>query len=93
MVFQHAGSIPESDFVDGGRVMKNWLIPLTVLGLSGLALFYASDRGRTQLKAVFNRVARDGDPLGDFNRFLDDQLDAIQRTLDDLSDALEEQRA
>jgi hypothetical protein len=73
--------------------MKNWLIPATVLGLSGLALFYASDRGRTQMRAFFKRVTRDGDPLGEFNRFLDDQLDAIQRTLDDLSEALEEQQA
>jgi len=73
--------------------MKNWLIPATVLGLSGLALFFASDRGRTQLSAFFDRVAREGDPLGEFNRFLDDQLGSIQRTLDDLSEALEEQQA
>ena len=73
--------------------MKNWLIPATVLGLSGLALFYASDRGRAQMRSFFTRVARDGDPLREFNRFLDGQLDAIQRTLDDLSEALEEQQA
>ncbi|HEY6272075.1 MAG TPA: hypothetical protein VIX19_08785 [Terriglobales bacterium] len=71
--------------------MKHWLIPATVLGLSGLGLFYASDRGRTQMRAFFDRLARDGDPLGEFSRFLDDQLDAIQRTLDDLSEALGEQ--
>ena len=73
--------------------MKNWLIPATVLGLSGLALFYASDRGRSQLKAFFDRVAAEGDPLGEFSRFLDGQLDAIQHTLDDLSEALEQQQA
>lgn len=73
--------------------MKNWWIPATLLGLSGLALFYASDHGRAQMKSFFDRVASEGDPLGGFNRFLDDQLDAIQRTLDDLSEALEEQQA
>jgi hypothetical protein len=73
--------------------MKHWLIPATLLGLSGLGLFYASDRGRTQMRAFFDRLARDGDPLGDFNRFLDAQLDAIQRTLDDLTEALGEQQA
>jgi hypothetical protein len=72
---------------------KSWWIPATVLGLSGLALYYATDRGRAQVKDFLQRVARDGDPLGEFNRFLDDQLDAIQRALDDLSDTLEEQKA
>ena len=72
---------------------KNWWIPATVVGLSGLALFYATDRGRKQMRAFFQRVAREGDPLGEFNRFLDDQLDAIQRALDHLSEAIEEQKA
>ena len=69
---------------------KSWWIPATVLGLSGLALFYTTDRGRAQIKGFFERVAREGDPLGEFNRFLDDQLDAIQRALDHLSENLEE---
>lgn len=78
----------------GGWVMnKSWWIPATVLGLSGLALFYTSDRGRAQMKALFERVARDGDPFGEFNRFLDVQLDAIQQALDHLSESLEEQKA
>jgi hypothetical protein len=72
---------------------KSWWIPATVLGLSGLALYYSTDRGRAQVKGFLQRVARDGDPLGEFNRFLDDQLDAIQRALDDLSDTIEEQKA
>jgi hypothetical protein len=72
---------------------KNWWIPATVLGLSGLALFYATDRGRKQMTAFFQRVARDGDPFGEFNRFLDDQLEAIQRALDHLSETIEEQKA
>jgi hypothetical protein len=45
------------------------------------------------MRAFLARVTREGDPLGEFNRFLDDQLGAIQRTLDDLSEALEEQQA
>jgi hypothetical protein len=69
---------------------KSWWIPATVLGLSGLALFYTTERGRAQLEGFFQRVARDGDPLGGFNRFLDDQLGAIQRALDHLSENLEE---
>ena len=72
---------------------KKWWIPATVLGLSGLALFCATDRGREQMRAFFQRVAREGDPLGEFNRFLDHQLEAIQGALDHLSESLEEQKA
>lgn len=73
--------------------MRNWFVPIAVLGLSGLGLFCASERGREQMRAFFDRMAGAGDPLGEFNKFLDDQLSAIQRTLDDLAEALEEQRA
>lgn len=66
------------------------MIPVTVLGLSGLGLFCASERGRVQMRALFDRVVRHGDPLGEF---LEVQLAAIQRTLDDLAEALEEQSA
>lgn len=66
------------------------MIPVTVLGLSGLGLFCASERGRAQVRAVFDRISRHGDPLGEF---LESQLTAIQRTLDDLAEALEEQSA
>jgi hypothetical protein len=71
--------------------MRNWLAPLAVLGLSGLGLVCASERGRNSLRALFERVATEGDPIGEVNRFLDDQMKAIQDTLDRLADALEEQ--
>jgi hypothetical protein len=66
------------------------MIPVTVLGLCGLGLFCASERGREQMRVLFDRVSRHGDPLGEF---LEGQLTAIQRTLDDLAEALEEQSA
>jgi hypothetical protein len=66
------------------------MIPVTVLGLSGLGLLCASDRGREQMRGVFDGASRHGDPLGEF---LEGQLTAIQRTLDDLAEALEEQSA
>ena len=73
--------------------MRNWFVPIAVVGLSGLGLFCASKRGREQVRVLFDRLARQGDPLGEFNRFLEDQLQAIQRTLEDLAEALEEQQA
>jgi hypothetical protein len=70
--------------------MKNWLLPITVLGVSGLGLLFATERGREQMRSFFERIAEHGDPFGEFNQFLDDQLSAIQRTLDSLAEALEE---
>ncbi len=73
--------------------MRNWLVPVTLVGLSGLGLFLLSERGRAQARTFFDRVSRHGDPLGEFNKFLDDQVATIQRALDELSEALEEQSA
>lgn len=73
--------------------MRNWLVPAALLGISGLGLFCASERGREQIRGLLDRLARDGDPLGEFNEFLDDQLATIQRTLDAVAEALEQQRA
>ncbi len=70
--------------------MKNWLIPVAVLGVSGLGLLFASERGREQFRGFFDRLLVHGDPLGEFNKFVDEQLLVIQRTLDGLAAALEE---
>jgi hypothetical protein len=70
--------------------MKNWFIPIAVLGVSGLGLLFASERGREQVRAFFERLVEHGDPLGEFNKFVDEQLTAIQHALDSLAEALEE---
>ena len=69
--------------------MKNWLLPIAVLGVSGIGLLCASERGRTQLRSLFDRLARSEDPFGEFNEAVESQLDHIQQTLDQLSEALE----
>ena len=69
--------------------MKNWLLPIAVLGLSGLGLVFATDRGREQLRNFFDRMASSDDPLGEFNHAVEEQLQNIQRALDQLSEALE----
>jgi hypothetical protein len=73
--------------------MRNWLVPAALLGLSGVGLFFASERGREQVRTLLDGLARNGDPLGEFNDFLDDQVATIQRTLDAVAEALEQQRA
>jgi hypothetical protein len=73
--------------------MKNWLIPIAVLGVSGLGLLCASERGREQVRNLFDRLLEHGDPLSEFNKFVDDQLSTIQNALDSLAEALEEPQA
>jgi len=69
--------------------MKNWFLPVTVLGLSGLGLLFASERGRERVRQALDKLMEHGDPLGEFNKFCEDQLETIQRNLDRISEALE----
>ena len=73
--------------------MKKWYLPVTVLGLSGLGLLFASERGRDRMRHAFDRLVEHGDPLGEFNKFCEEQLDTIQRNLDRLAEALEDPQA
>ncbi|HZD93328.1 MAG TPA: hypothetical protein VE133_03680 [Candidatus Sulfotelmatobacter sp.] len=70
--------------------MKNWYLPVTVLGLSGLGLLFASERGRQRIRQAFDKLVQHGDPLGEFNKFCEEQLNMIQRNLDRLAEALED---
>ena len=69
--------------------MKNWFLPVLVLGLSGVGLLFATEKGREQMLGLFDRMAKSVDPLGTFNQVFEEQLDNIQHTLDRLSQALE----
>jgi hypothetical protein len=69
--------------------MKNWLLPVIVLGVSGLGLVFASERGREQVRNFFDRMVESDDPLGEFNKAVEEQLENIQHTLDRLAEALE----
>lgn len=73
-----------------GNDMKNWFLPATLLGLSGLALVFASERGRERVRHFLDDLMEHGDPLGEFNKFCDDQLEMIQQNLDRVAKALEE---
>jgi hypothetical protein len=73
--------------------MKNWFLPVAVLGLSGLGLVFASERGRQRLEGLFDRLMEHGDPVGEFGKFVDEQLTSIQHTLDSLAQALDETEA
>lgn len=72
--------------------MKNWLLPIAVLGVSGLGLVFASNRGRQQLRQLFDRQTGSQDPFGAFGQVLERELEQIQEVLDQLSETLETAR-
>jgi len=69
--------------------MKNWFVPVTLLGLSGLALVFTSEKGRERVRHFLDDLMEHGDPLSEFNKFCEDQLETIQQNLDQLAKALE----
>jgi len=73
--------------------MKNWFLPVTVLGLSGLGLVFASEKGRERVRRAFDHILEHGDPLNEFNKFCEEQLEMIQRNLDRVAQALEDPQA
>lgn len=69
--------------------MKNWYLPAVVLGLSGVGLLFATEKGRERVLGFFERVAKSENPLGTFNEAFEEQLENIQNALDRLSQALD----
>ncbi len=70
--------------------MKNWFVPVTLLGLSGLALVFTREKGRERVRHFLDDLMEHGDPLSEFNKFCEDQLETIQQNLDRVAKALEE---
>lgn len=68
--------------------MRKWFLPMTVLGLSGLGVFLASDRGREVLRRVRDRFDEAPDRLQDWTDSYQDELGKIQATLDNLAEKL-----
>ena len=62
--------------------MRKWYLPLTVLGVAGVAALVLSERGRESLRRVLGRLEGAPEPFRGWN-------DAAQREMEDLQEALE----
>ena len=62
--------------------MRKWYLPLTVLGVAGLAALVLSERGRESVRRVLGRLEDTPEPFRGWN-------DAAQRELESLQDAIE----
>jgi len=90
VILKHHISQQVADSPEREYDMKNWFLPATLLGLSGLALVFASEKGRERVRNFLDNLMEHGDPLGEFNKFCEDQLEMIQQNLDRVARALEE---
>ncbi len=62
--------------------MWKWYLPLTVLGVAGLAALVLSERGRESVRRVLGRWENVPEPFRGWN-------DAAQREMENLQEALE----
>ena len=68
--------------------MRRWYVPLTVLGLGGISAFLLSERGRSALRAIFQRLQQAPDRLLELNDNLQRDLNRIQSALDRIAESV-----
>lgn len=73
--------------------MRKWFLPLTVLGVGGIGAFFLSDRGRKSARWVSDRIDEAPERLADWNTTVQQELDRIQKTLNQVAEALETRSA
>jgi hypothetical protein len=69
--------------------MRRWFVPLTVLGLGSAGALLLTERGRTALRALFERFQQAPERLLELNDSFPSELDRIQAALDDIADSLD----
>ncbi len=68
--------------------MRKWYLPLTVLGLSGLGMFIASEAGRNAVRRVVHGMDDGPEGFDQWNETAQRELDNIQAKLDQLAKSL-----
>ena len=69
--------------------MRKWYVPLTVLGVSGLGMFFLTDRGRQTLRWIAENIHRGPDKLLEWNEAAQRELDLIQTALNHVAESLQ----
>ena len=68
--------------------MRKWYLPLTVLGVAGLAALALSERGRDSVRRMLGRMEDAPEPFRGWNEASQRQLESLQEALERLSDTL-----
>ncbi|HZQ92088.1 MAG TPA: hypothetical protein VFA60_09875 [Terriglobales bacterium] len=69
--------------------MRKLYLPLTVIGIGGLGLLFATDAGRRGLRRLLVALERSPEALADFNQFAQNELDRIEAALKSVAESLE----
>ena len=68
--------------------MRKWYLPLTVLGVAGLAALVLSERGRESVRRMLGRLDDAPEPFRGWNDAAQRELESLQEALERLSDTL-----
>jgi len=69
--------------------MRNWYLPVTVLGLGGLGVLFLTERGRYAMRWAYHNLHRAPGTLLEWNETAQRELDRIQNALNRVADSLE----
>lgn len=69
--------------------MRKWYLPLTMLGVAGLAAVVLSERGRQAVRRVVDRWGDAPEPIRGWNESAQRELESLQDALERLSDTLQ----
>ncbi|MGH9670688.1 MAG: hypothetical protein ACRD3A_11330 [Terriglobales bacterium] len=68
--------------------MRKWYLPLTVLGVAGLAALVLSERARESVRRIVGRLDDAPEPFRGWNDAAQRELESLQEALERLSDTL-----
>lgn len=68
--------------------MRKWYLPLTVLGVAGLAALVLSERGRESLRRVLGGLEAPPEPFRGWNDAAQHEMERLQDAIERLSDTL-----
>lgn len=69
--------------------MRSWYLPLTVLGVAGLAALALSERGRESVRRVLGRMEEAPQPFRGWNDAAQREVESLREALARLSDSLQ----
>ena len=72
-----------------GDFMRKWYVPLTVLGIGGISLFFLTDHGKRVVRWLADNLQHAPEMLLEWNDTAQAELDKIQNSLNQVAQSLE----
>ncbi len=69
--------------------MRKWYVPVTVIGVSSLGVFFLTERGRKIMRWAMENIHRAPDTLLEWNEAAQHKLDSIQSALNRVAESIE----